>query len=191
MVQPSPHLNIGDPAPDIVVSDIQGKPVHLADYWKKDRLTLVSFLRHFGCIHCRARLAELETHREVLHKAGFKLVTLALGEPKHAERYCGKLAPHLDCLADDKNEGYYAWGLKQGTTSEFLTHSMDVMKASLKAMANGHMQGVATGDAHMLPGTFIVDAAGTIRYAYYSDYAGDDPSIETLIQMAQTIQQPV
>ena len=41
-------------------------------------------------------MAELEQHRAELEAAGLQLVALALGEPKHAERYCGKLAPHLE-----------------------------------------------------------------------------------------------
>ena len=65
------------------------------------------------------------------------------------------------------------------------------MKASFKALLNGRIQGAATGDAHMLPGTFIVDSKGIVRYAYYSKYAGDDPTIESLIQQASTIGQAV
>ena len=100
------RLMVGDPAPDIVVSDTQGNPVHLASLWKSGP-TLISFLRHFGCIHCRARLAELEEHRDQLQSVGLQLV--ALGESKHAARYCGNLAPHLNCYADNTNEGYYTW----------------------------------------------------------------------------------
>jgi peroxiredoxin len=178
------RLKVGDRAPNIEILDTHGSPVQLESRWANGP-TLVSFLRHFGCIHCRARLSVLEKHRDEIQAAGLRLVTLALGEPKHAQRYCGKLAPHLDCFASDNNEGYYAWGLRQGTTAEFMEHGMDVMKASLKALASGHIQGMATGDAHMLPGTFIVDTDGVIRYAYYSAYAGDDPTIETLVSAAR------
>jgi peroxiredoxin len=184
MADIAPHLKIGDHAPDIIVSDIHGQPVELASYWQKGP-TLVSFLRHFGCIHCRARLAQLEAHKDELRTAGLQLVALALGETKHAERYCGKLAPDLDCLADDKNDGYYAWGLRQGTNGEIFKYGMDILKASAKAMKSGHTQGAATGDARMLPGTFINDRDGIVRYAYYSAYAGDDPTIDALVGEAQ------
>jgi peroxiredoxin len=180
------RLKIGDQAPNITVSDIHGQPVQLASFWQNGP-TLVSFLRHFGCIHCRARLAELEGHKDEVRAAGLQSVVLALGEPKHAERYCGRLAPSLPCFADDKNDGYYAWGLRQGTAGEFLANSLNVLKASARAMASGHVQGKATGDAHMLPGTFIIDQDGVVRYAYYSQYAGDDPSIESLVKEAKNL----
>ncbi|MEO8610865.1 MAG: peroxiredoxin-like family protein [Chloroflexota bacterium] len=184
MADIAPHLKIGDPAPDIIVSDIHGQPVEMASFWEKGP-TLVSFLRHFGCIHCRARLSELEKHLGELQAAGLQLVTLALGETKHAERYCGKLAPHLECLADDKNDGYYAWGLQQASNGEMFKYGIDILKASAKAAASGHMQGAATGDIRMLPGTFIIDRDGIVQYAYYSVYAGDDPAINVLVGEAQ------
>jgi peroxiredoxin len=186
MADIAPHLEIGDKAPDITVSDIHGEPVDIASFWKSGP-TLISFLRHFGCIHCRARMSELEQHKDELEKAGLQLVALALGEPKHAERYCGKLAPGMKCFADDKNDGYYAWGLRQGSPREFFSQGLNVLKASAKAFANGHVQGAATGDPYMLPGTFIIDRDGIVRYAYYSAYAGDDPAIDVLIQKANEL----
>lgn len=180
------HLKVGDKAPNITVSDKQGQPVEIKSLWHQGP-TLISFLRHFGCIHCRARMAEVEEHRAELEAAGLQLVALALGEPKHAERYCGKLAPNMECFADDKNDGYYAWGLRQGTAGEFLTQGLNVLKASAKAFAAGHMQGATTGDARMLPGTFIVDRVGVIQFAYYSEYAGDDPAIDVLVTEANRL----
>jgi peroxiredoxin len=182
----APHLKPGDSAPDITLLDIHGNRVQLADFWKNG-LTLMSFLRHFGCIHCRHRLAELEKHRTELTVAGFQLLALGLGEPKHAERYCGKLAPHLTCFADTVNDGYYAWGLRQGTMAEMRAQGFNILKASAKAMLDGQMQGSNTGDAHMLPGTFIIDRIGIVRYAYYSKYAGDDPPIDTLLEQAKML----
>ncbi|MCA0455980.1 MAG: AhpC/TSA family protein [Chloroflexi bacterium] len=188
MAEIAPHLKPGDNAPDITLLDTHGQRVQLSDFWKNG-LTLMSFLRHFGCIHCRHRLAVLEQHRDQLTAAGFQLLAVGLGEPKHAERYCGKLAPHLTCFADAGNDGYYTWGLRQGTMGELASNGFNVLKASAKALLDGHIQGTATGDAHMLPGTFIIDRDGIIRYAYYSQYAGDDPAIDVLVAEAASLRQ--
>jgi hypothetical protein len=48
-------------------------------------------------------------------------------------------------------------------------------------------RGKATGDFQMMPGAFIVDTHGVIRYAYYGQYAGDDPPIDELIAAAQAL----
>lgn len=178
------RLNIGDRAPEISVLDTQGTVTPLSSLWANGP-TLLTFLRHFGCIHCRSRLAELEQNKDALENAGLQLVAVGLGRPEHAAHYCGRLAPDLTCFSDTVNDGYYAYGLRQGTGSELMKNAMNVAKASAKAFAKGHIQGRATGDAHMLPGTFIIDQGGVIRYTYYSQYAGDDPAIPVLVEAAK------
>ncbi len=122
----------------------------------------------------------MELHKEGFEKLGLPVVAIALGEPKHAVRYCGQLAPSIDCYCDGKETAVYtAYGLEQGGATSFLNASL--LKASVRAMSAGHRQGKATGDVKMLPGSFIVDGAGIIQYAYYSQHAGDHPDLERLL----------
>ena len=116
------------------------------------------------------------------------MLAVGLGEAKHAERYCGKLAPSQTCFASTSNDPYYAWGVYQFTAKDILVNGIKLLAASQKARANGQTQGEATGDIAMSSGTFIVDAAGIVRYAYYSKFAGDDPDIDALIQVARTLE---
>lgn len=139
-------------------------------------------------MHCRHRLAQLELHKDELKAAGLQLIALGLGKPEHAERYCGTLAPSHACFADTTNDAYYAWGLRQGTLTEGLANSINILRASAKAARKGHVQGKSTGDIHMMPGTFIVDTNGIVQYAYYSKYAGDDPEITDLVAMVHSLQ---
>lgn len=64
---------------------------------------------------------------------------------------------------------------------------MDYVKSTAKAILSGHMQGKATGDTQMLPGTFIVDVSGIIRYTHYSQHPGDEPQFADLIKVAHTL----
>jgi peroxiredoxin len=122
----------------------------------------------------------LELHKDDFEKLGLPVVAIALGKPKHAVRYCGQLAPSIDCYCDDEETAVYtAYGLEQGSATRFLNPGL--MKATVRAMAAGHRQGKATGDVRMLPGTFIVDGEGRIQYAYYSDHAGDHPDLARLL----------
>ncbi len=115
------------------------------------------------------------------------MVNIGLGEAKHAERYCGKLAPSLPCYAATSNDPYTAWGLRRATVGEFIGSGLQMMGKTFKAMREGHQQTETTGDAQMMPGTFIVDRQGIVRYAYYSAYAGDDPEIAVLVTAARTL----
>lgn len=116
------------------------------------------------------------------------MICVGLGETKHAERYCGKLAPSLTCITSTTNDPYYDWGIYQTTTGDAIRGMGKVLLASGKAMMHGHSQGKATGDARMTPGTFIVDSDGKIVYAYYGKIAGDDPEIDELVAAANKLQ---
>jgi peroxiredoxin len=109
-----------------------------------------------------------------------------MGEPKHARRYCDERAPSVTCLADDTHEAYALYGLGQGGLGQLVSPA--VLKASVRALKAGHRQTETVHDAKMLPGTFIVDRDGTIRYTYYSTHAGDHPAIDDLIAAATSLQ---
>lgn len=130
----------------------------------------------------------MEQRQDDLKAAGLQLLAVGLGESKHAERYGGKLAPSQTCFAATTNDPYYEWGLYQFTARDMLANGLKLVAATQKARANGQTQGKATGDIAMSSGTFIVDSAGVVRYAYYSKFAGDDPDIDELIQAARTLQ---
>lgn len=82
------------------------------------------------------------------------------------------------CLTDETTGSHEKYGLRRGSPSE--TISFDLVKASVRALSRGHIQGKATGDPKMLPGTFIVDREGRVGYAHYSKHAGDTPRITDL-----------
>lgn len=128
---------------------------------------------------CREWLAQLEQHKPELEKAGLQIVAVGLGETKHAKRYCGKLAPSITCLTDETTTPYLEYGLRHTVPKEML--SLGLVGATARALARGHIQGQATGDVRMLPGTFIVDTQGRIRYTYYSKHPGDDPGMSDLV----------
>lgn len=105
-------------------------------------------------------------------------MALGLGEPKHARHFGDKLAPSVDCLTNEEPVLYEAFGIEKGNMLRML--APDAIMAGARAASQGHMQGQATGDAQRLPGTFIIDAAGIVRYAYYGKYAGDQPDLSEL-----------
>lgn len=72
-----------------------------------------------------------------------------------------------------------AYGLTRGGASMMLNPNMYL--ASARAISKGFVQGEATGDTGMLPGTFVVDRQGIIQYAYYSTHAGDHPHIDSVL----------
>lgn len=108
------------------------------------------------------------------------MIAVAQGEPKHAERYCGKIAPGLECLARDDTVVYYQYGLSR-IGLKGLTHPGNIT-AGIRLMQSGQKFGQVIGDLAMMPGTFIVDTDGRLQFAHYNQHMGDHPAFETLLQ---------
>ncbi len=43
-----PHLHTGQPAPDVTLSLLNGRSIHLSTFWEDGRSTLLIFLRHLA-----------------------------------------------------------------------------------------------------------------------------------------------
>ena len=115
------------------------------------------------------------------------IYAVGLGKPHHAAHYCDKLAPGITCHVDNQKDVYATYGLGQAGLSSLLNPKLGL--AAARAAARGHVQGKATGDVKMLPGTFVVDQNGRIQYAYYSSHAGDHPDLTAIA--AQFMTNPV
>jgi peroxiredoxin len=184
MAQVITRLRIGDQAPNLNLLDQQNRPVALADFWRQGPVFL-NFIRHFGCIFCREWLAELDEYESEFRAGGLQVLAIAQGKPRHAERYCGALAPGVSCLMDEGTQPYYAYGLQRGNISELA--SFQVAKATLRALSKGARVGKTIGDPTMMPGMFLIDQQGRIRYTYYSQHAGDHPRIASILAAAETL----
>lgn len=125
----------------------------------------------------------MEQHKEAIEAAGLRTVAVALGEPKHAQRYCPQLAPSATCLCDSDTAAHRTFGLKRGNLLQLA--GPQVVVSALRAAQAGHSQGQTTGDPAVLSATFVVDQRGTIRYAYYSKFAGDHPDLTALLDAAR------
>lgn len=109
-----------------------------------------------------------------------------MGEIKHAQRYCGQLAPSISCLVHEDAAPYYAYGLQQGGGKELL--SLEVIKAGFRAAQAGFLPEKTIGDGRMMPGTFIVDTKGILQFTHYSSHAGEHPEWEPILEVARKIQ---
>lgn len=55
------------------------------------------------------------------------------------------------------------------------------MVNGLRAARKGHFVERAVGDVFQMPGTFIIDASGVVRYARYARNSGDHPRLQELL----------
>ena len=115
-----------------------------------------------------------------MEAAGLRVVAVGLGQPKHARQFGDRLAPSVDCVTREEPELHAGYGIGRANMLRLL--APDAIKAGIGAAGRGHTQGQATGDAQRLPATFIIDADGIVRYAYYGKFAGDNPDLAEVIR---------
>ncbi len=98
---------------------------------------------------------------------------------------CARYRTPFPCLADPRLEGYRAFALRRGGPAELF--GPRVLLRYAQAALKGHLGGVPVGDTRLLPGTFIIDRQGTVRYARYARHAGDHPPVAELVAALRQI----
>jgi peroxiredoxin len=97
------RLNFYQPAPDLILQDVAGNPVHLAELWQ-DRPLMLAFTRHFGCTQCKEMLDELVVGRDKIAAAGLNLAVVTQGTPETSALFAKEYAPGLFLLADPERK---------------------------------------------------------------------------------------
>ena len=118
---------------------------------------------------------------------GAQVVLVGLGSVEETADFKAKFDIPFDMVADPEKILFKAFDLKQASTGKLLSVGMAVKGVS--AMLRGHGIGVPRGDVRQLPGVFIIDAGGQIRYRYYAEGPADHPEPEALFDVLQSIRQ--
>lgn len=176
------HLKFNDPAPDLELLDIDGRPVPLASLWR-NRVLILAFTRHFGCPQCKDMVDQLVFASPELERKNLGLAIVTQGTPEQAKTFCGQHAPGIVCLADADRRAYRAYGLERANLWQtFLSLNVWRSNRRLKRERGWDTELPPRGqDAMQMAGTFVIAPDGRIRLPYYYDDIADHPSVELLL----------
>lgn len=127
---------------------------------------------------------QLHSAKERFNEAGFNVVFVGLGTPEQAEEFRKDYTLTFPIICDPQKELYRMFDLGRSTIASAASPSL--LLKGLRAMSQGYRPGFPRGDVLQLPGVFLIDTQGNIRYSYFSKDASDRPPIETLL--AQSIE---
>jgi len=165
------------PAWDLTATD--GSTVSLSSYWNRQPIVLV-FLRHLGCIFCREQIARLRDGYGDFTEAGAEIICIAQGDSKTGKAFSILFElPYPILMTGDSVDVYKAYGLQRGTLAQLF--GLPSIFHGLKAMFSGVTQGKLAGDGFQMPGIFIVDQSGIVRFARAHRNAADNPSNRELL----------
>lgn len=153
----------------------KGESLALSSLWQ-DQTAILIFLRHFGCITCRAHAQEVWEKRSEYQKAGAKIYFIGNGAPY----FIGKFKKELKIFeapvfTDPTLKAFDQAGFKRGLLA---TLNPTSLKNSVSLLAQGHRQGTTGGDAGdlwQLGGVVVIKPDGALLYHYISEAAGDYP----------------
>jgi peroxiredoxin len=152
-----------------------------------ERPVLISFLRYFGCPFCQAWVGRLVRKANTLERAGVGVVLVGQGTVGEAMGFTGPRRVPFDMLVDEDRSSYRAFGLVEGTSTELLKPSVAAAWVGVHVRGEGRQGGSHGGAVTQLPGTFIVDADGVVRFAHRNAHQADDPDLHEVLAVAAAV----
>jgi peroxiredoxin len=116
---------------------------------------------------------------EEFKKRGAEIVVITQGNEKQTEEFCRDRRLPFPCLADPERRAFAAYSLGRGSLNQVL--GPKVLLRGIQAALSGHGMGKPIGDAYQMPGVFIVDQSGTIRFIHRYRDSSDNPPNEVLL----------
>jgi peroxiredoxin len=105
---------------------------------------------------------------------------IGLGRPDQAAVFCERRRVPFTCLTSPDGSAHRAYGLRRGTLNQVAGPRLWL--PWLRNLVTGNPQGrFGQGDVAQLPGTFVVDPSGLIRYAHRGRRSDDTPSNEEVL----------
>ena len=126
---------------------------------------------------------QLRRKAEAFRELGAQVVLVGLGTPKETAAFKDRFDIPFPMIADPEKALYKAFRLKQASVTAFLSPGMAVKGVS--AMLRGYGIGLPTGDVRQLPGVFIINTDGVIRYRYFAEGPADHPDPDVLLEAIQ------
>lgn len=154
------------------VLDENGREIIMSNFWKNKAVVIV-FVRHFGCIACRAHVDQIWNKRGDIKKNS-NIVFIGNGKPEVIEHFKEDVnARDALIFTDPTLEVFDACGLKRGI---FNLVNPKSLKGAIGLSKEGYSQGAwdtRTGTHTQMGGVVAIKPPGNVVYHFVSEYLGD------------------
>jgi peroxiredoxin len=174
-------FGVGDPAPDAELVDGTGGSVQLSVAWANGPSTIV-FIRYFGCPFCQAQVVALREDRDRFESFGADVTVIGQGTPQECAEFCDARRVPFRVLVDPDRRAYRAYGLGKGGAMQVMGPQM-MLPWIRNELHKETRQHVARGASYtQMPGTFVVDVVGIVRFAHRSRHVADIPRNHVILK---------
>jgi peroxiredoxin len=128
---------------------------------------------------------QLRDDRERFERAGATISLIALGPYTRAQLFCDERHVPFECLSDPDQDAYRAFGLERGSNLQLFGPQLLLRYARAILKRDVETAKLSGDDYRQMPGVFVIDRSGVIRYAYRNrDVADNPPNDEVLEALA-------
>ena len=117
-----------------------------------------------------------------------RIVLVGLGTAAETESFKARFDVPFPMIPDPDKELFRIFGLPRASTQSLL--SIGMLKRGFSAMSKGHHIGKPVGDVRQLPGVFVFDTNGVVRFQHYARTPDDHPSVDDLLKALHDVGAP-
>lgn len=156
----------------ILILNENGDKIYASTLWKSQSVVLV-FLRHFGCIACRAQVSQIMKNKDTLEKNGSKIIFIGNGSASMISSFKEELKiPNALVFTDPTMEIFDACGFNRGL--KYLINAKTLLQG-IQLYQDGFTQGVQTkknGSHLQMGGIIALKPPGIVTYHFASEFLG-------------------
>jgi thiol-disulfide isomerase/thioredoxin len=157
------------------IKDEKGADVKVGTLWK-DHPVIFVFLRHFGCIDCRAHAAQIWSEKEKYEKGGAQILFISNGAPQFIQGFKEELKiTEAPVYTDPSLAAFKACGFKRGFLAALGPQSL-INGMKLKSQGHKNKREPGSGDWWQMGGILVVQKDGKIGYHHICQTLADYPS---------------
>jgi peroxiredoxin len=150
------------------VQDLNGDAQLLGEV-RGNRAGVIVLVRHFGCIFCRQRLAELVAESTPYPDSEYAVWVIGNGTALMAQDFVETYAITRPVFTDPSRKIYKALGMNRNFGINLTT-----LKQSFVAFKQGHRQTDVQGDPWQQGGVVVFDRAGVVNFSIADNEAGSE-----------------
>jgi peroxiredoxin len=130
----------------------------------------------------------LRDQAERFEEAGAAVVLVGLGSPEQARDFCERRRVPFACVVRPDGAVHRAYGLRRGNLNQLA--GPRVWAPWLRDQLTGKRQGrFGQGDPARLPGTFVVDTEGVVRFVHGGRRSNDNPSNDEVLAALASVRE--
>jgi peroxiredoxin len=123
----------------------------------------------------------LRQHKDRFEDIGARVLLVGMGSTEEAEEFRKRFDLPFSIVCDPDRKLYKQFTLQRMKPWDLLSPALALR--GISAMAQGHLMGIPSGDVRQLPGVFVIDKAGMIRYSHYARDAADHPEPDEILEV--------